>query len=153
MWNLWIVQLKHNLSALCHTLWYRAASVVWLLCVRHQTCYPELNTNHWNRHTIHFMCQLQTYCVRVHPALFSLFILSLIWHHAPQGSWHIWLGKPGRYPRKPELEQALYDWFSWQQKILVNYWLIRIYVLFRSFLKTIGKKIQEKSLKTFGCDS
>ncbi len=40
------------------------------------------------------------------------------------------LWKPGRHPREPELEQALYDWFcrQRQQKLVVNYRLIRIKV-------------------------
>ncbi len=58
--------------------------------------------------------------------------------------------QPGRYPQESGFEQPLYDWFCRQQNLWLNYGLIRIYI--RSFVMTIGKKIQEKSRKTFGCD-
>ncbi len=59
--------------------------------------------------------------------------------------------QPGGYPQESGFEQPLYDWFCRrQQNVWLNYRLIRICI--RSFVRTIGKKIQEKSWKTFGCD-
>ncbi len=59
--------------------------------------------------------------------------------------------QPGRYPQESGFEQPLYDWFCRRkQNLWLTYRLIWIYI--RSFMRTIGKQIQEKSWKTFGCD-